>query len=246
MGPVKGPITYMNDTGLAFGSIPGGAKHFSKLILKMPKTFFFRKKIKVPGDLRSNFFLKDPGKKLLKKNTRLSGKMDDLQRCLQLIDKYNDKIEEGDYLTMCNLLRDVYNKRSDHVYLFDYDNFSIPPVGPDHRTLEYFYSHYYEKAVDLDLDLVHHMMAYLQRELECNRPLKRIGYKIREQVKTHFCSLRHMERSDLNDNNIDQCAFKRTCRTFLQLENAFRAKYCEAIQKKLNWLLVGRDDLETI
>ena len=172
--------------------------------------------------------------------------MNDLQKCMAIIDKYTDSINEGDYLSLCNLLRDSYNKMSDPVYLFDYDNFSIPPVGPDHRTLQHFFDHYYEKAVDLDLDLVNQQMGYLQRELDCSRPLRRISSKIREQVKEHFCALRGMERSQLDEDNINQYEFRRTCRTFLQLENSFRAKYREALQKRLHWLSIGTDDLETI
>ncbi len=172
--------------------------------------------------------------------------MDDLLKCMQIIDKYTENMSEIDYLTLCNSLRDAYNKRSDPVYLFDYDNFSIPPVGPDNRTLQYFYDHYYEKAVELDLDLVNQQMAYLRRELEINKPLKRISPKIKEQVKYHFCNLRGIEPGSLNENNINHTEFRTTCRTFLQLENVFRGKYCAAIEKKLVWLVGGIDDLETV
>ena len=109
--------------------------------------------------------------------------MDDLISVMQIIDRYSDKFTEGDYLQLCGKLKKAYDKRSDPVYLFDYENITIPPVGPDEETVNYFYDYYYEKSVDMDGDFLGDQMAYLHREYEAHQPLKRASPKIKEQVK---------------------------------------------------------------
>ncbi len=54
--------------------------------------------------------------------------MDDLLSVMQIIDRNSEKFAEGDYLEVCNLLKKAYNKRSDPVFFFDYENFGIPPT----------------------------------------------------------------------------------------------------------------------
>jgi len=173
--------------------------------------------------------------------------MEDLQSVMSIIDRYTEAITEGDYLELCNKLRDAYNKRTDPVYMFDYENFSIPPVGPDNRTLQYFYDTFYERAVDFDSDFVNEQLAYLTRELEMNQPLKRISPRIKEQVKYHYCRMQNISRSELDESTvINHKDFKITCRTFLYMENAFRSKYRDGIEQRIQWLMFAQDDLATI
>lgn len=172
--------------------------------------------------------------------------MEDLRSIMSIIDRYTEVMTEGDYLELCNKLRDAYNKRSDPVYMFDYENFAIPPVGPDDRTLQYFYETFYERAVDLDVDFVNEQVAYLSRELVLNRPLKRISPTIKEQVKVHYCRMRGIDRSQFDERNSGTKEFKMTCRTFMHLENSFREKYRDGIEQRIRWLTVAEDDLATI
>lgn len=172
--------------------------------------------------------------------------MEDLMSIMQIIDRYTDKISEGDYLEICDKLKQAYNKRSDPVYMFDYDNFTIPPVGPDEVTVHHFYDFYYERAVDLDSELLQDQMAYLHREYETYQPLRRASPRIKEQVKTHFCRIHGLDRTDLDEADINKKEFKRTCKTFMYLENSFRARYREAVEKRIRWLELSQDNLETV
>ena len=56
--------------------------------------------------------------------------MTELLRVMQIIDQYSNVLPEGEYLEVCNILKKSYEERNDPVYLFDYDNFRIPPVIP--------------------------------------------------------------------------------------------------------------------
>ena len=69
--------------------------------------------------------------------------MENLLRVMQIIDKHSDSFAEGEYLEVCNLLKDAYNKRADPVYLFDYDNFAIAPVGTTSLIFQYFYDYFF-------------------------------------------------------------------------------------------------------
>jgi hypothetical protein len=101
--------------------------------------------------------------------------------------------------------------------------------------------------VDFDSDFVNEQLAYLTRELEMNQPLKRISPRIKEQVKYHFCRMQNISRSELDESTvINHKDFKMTCRTFLYMENAFRSKYRDGIEQRIQWLMFAQDDLATI
>ena len=172
--------------------------------------------------------------------------MEDLRDVLQIIDRYTDKISDGDYLELCDKLKRAYNKRSDPVYLFDYENFSIPAIGSDEDTTRYFYDYFYERAVELDMSFVVDQLGYLHREYETNQPLKRCSPRIKEQVKEHFCNIQGVDRSELDDNLINNANFNYTCRVFMHLENEFRSKYREAIEKRIRWMELSQDNLDDI
>jgi len=172
--------------------------------------------------------------------------MEDLRDVLQIIDRYTDKISDGDYLELCDKLKRAYNKKSDPEHLFDYQNFSIPPIGSDEQTTIYFYDYFYERALDLDLDFLGGQMDYLHGEYEKHKPLKRCSPRIREQVKEHFCNIQDVDRSQLDETLLDTKNFNYTCKVFMQLENNFRWKYREAIERRIRLLESCQDNLAEI
>lgn len=172
--------------------------------------------------------------------------MEELRDVMQIIDRYTDKFSDGDYLELCDKLKKAYNKRSDPVHLFEYTNFSIPSIGNDRATTIYFYDYFYEQALDLDLDFIHGQLEYLHTEYDKYKPLKRCSPRIKEQVKDHFCNIQDVDRSQLDDALIDNENFKYTCKVFMQLENEFRWKYREAIEKRIRLLELSEDNLAEI
>ena len=111
--------------------------------------------------------------------------MDNLLGVMQIIDRNSTNFAEGDYLEVCNLLKKAYDRRSDPVYFFNYDEFRILPVGPDTSSLtfEYFYDHYFEKALQFDSDFIQGQLNYLHRECENASPIRRITQNIRDKVE---------------------------------------------------------------
>jgi hypothetical protein len=88
--------------------------------------------------------------------------MDNLLGAMQIIDRNSTKFAEGDYLEVCNLLKKAYDRRSDPVYFFNYDDFRILPVGSESSGIifEYFYDHYFEKALQFDSDFIHRINRF--------------------------------------------------------------------------------------
>ena len=60
--------------------------------------------------------------------------MDDLLKAMQLIDTHSDKIR-GDCLDICNRLKKYNKLLADPVYFFNYEDFTILPIGPGAETL---------------------------------------------------------------------------------------------------------------
>ena len=98
--------------------------------------------------------------------------MDELLSVMQLIDKNADKLPEGDYLEICNRLKNAYNKRADPEFFFDYDNFNIPQLGPTQEVHDYFRNYYMDQAISLESDYLSGQIEYLRKELENTHTLK--------------------------------------------------------------------------
>jgi hypothetical protein len=174
--------------------------------------------------------------------------MDNLQKVMQIIDKHSDSFAEGEYLEVCNLLKDAYNKRTDPVYLFDYDNFTIPPIGTSSLIFQYFYDYYFEKGLNMDSDFIQGQLEYLNREYEMAGPIRRITQKVRDKVERHCCSMHGFipGESTLEEIGIDPLEFRKLCKIYVSIENDFRAKYRETVERRIRWLEDADDRLDTV
>jgi len=163
--------------------------------------------------------------------------MDNLQKVMQIIDKHSDSFAEGEYLEVCNLLKDAYNKRTDPVYLFDYDNFTIPPIGTSSLIFQYFYDYYFEKGLNMDSDFIQGQLEYLNRE-----------YEMADKVERHCCSMHGFipGESTLEEIGIDPLEFRKLCKIYVSIENDFRAKYRETVERRIRWLEDADDRLDTV
>lgn len=160
--------------------------------------------------------------------------MTELLRVMQIIDANSNILPEGNYLELCNLLKKSYETRVDPVYLFDYDQFNIPPITQG-ILYEHFYDHYFEKSIRRDCDFVRVQLKYLQDELEINQPLKRITKAIKEKVHRHCCRLQGdlTYEMSLTELSLDEKEFRKMCKMFLEFENDFRMKYRCVIVKRI-------------
>ena len=171
--------------------------------------------------------------------------MDDFLQAMQLIDKHSDKLPEGDYLEICNRLKNAYNKRADPVYFFDYDTFSIPQIGPTREIFQYFHDYYFDKALSIDSDFIHGQITYLEKEIQEGQPIQRITKKVRNDVKRHYCFIHGLDTEEV-DVGFSEADWNQMSKTYVEIENDFRAKYLEAVKKRLEWLEESDDRLDTM
>lgn len=168
--------------------------------------------------------------------------MDDLLRVMQLIDENSSVLPEGVYLEVCNHLKNAYNKRTDPIYFFEYDTFSIPEIGQTPEALQYFNDHYFDKALSIDSDFIQGQINYLEKELVYGQPIKRITKKVRKDVRRHYCFIYGLEEVDMGLSDTD---WNHLYKRYVEIENNFRNKYCEAVMKRLEWLEEADDRLDT-
>lgn len=167
--------------------------------------------------------------------------MDDLLSVMQIIDRNSEKFADGDYLEVCNLLKKAYNKRSDPVFFFDYENFGIPPTQESEYVYRYFNDYYFDKALNLDSDFLQGQINYLQKELVEYQPIRRASKYVKESVEQHYFMLYGQSIGDIDDK-----ALKSLCKSYITIENNFRQKYRDAIEKKLEWLEQADDHLDEV
>ena len=173
--------------------------------------------------------------------------MTELLRVMQIIDENSNVLPEGDYLEVCNLLKKSYDVRTDPVFLFDYEDFRIPSI--EHvDTFRYFYDYYYDMGLRMDSDFIHGQIRYLADELDTNQPLKRITKTIRATVMRHCCMMHGDMTSELTleDMNITTTEFRTKCKTYIHVENDFRAKYRNSVIQKIMWLEESDGHLESL
>ena len=182
--------------------------------------------------------------------------MEDLQNAMRVIDDNSDKLPEGDYLKLCNYLKNVYKQeaKKDINTLVDYDTFNINVPGQDDQVLDYFYDHYYQMSLDNDRLLLSSQKRYLESELEIHRPITRISKHVKFDAIRHYCMLNNillseytpekfMEYTKLNQKDFNK-QVKRICRGFIHMENFYRNFYRGVIMERLEKIERWMEELE--
>ena len=193
--------------------------------------------------------------------------MDELLEVMQLIDKNSDKLSEGDYLDIRNRLKRAYSKRADPEFFFDYDNFTIPALGPTQEVYDYFRNYYMDQGIGLDSDYISGQIDYLRKELEGTHTLKRRTKYIQETSVRHYCLSNNLDPGDYinytirNDEGVERSStwddtlerlhltsedVMSMAKTYMQIENSFRDQYRNAIERKLDKLEEADDKLDEL
>ena len=172
--------------------------------------------------------------------------MSELLEVMQIIDRNSDKLPEGDYLDICNRLKKAYSKRVDPEFFFDYDTFDIPTLGPTEEVHAYFRDYYFDQAIGLDADFISGQVTYLQRELRETAPLKRKTKFVKDIVFRHYCISNDLipEEETIATIDLSERELSSMVETYIHIENSFRSKYKEIIEKRLEWLEEAEEKLD--
>lgn len=173
--------------------------------------------------------------------------MTELLRVMEIIDQNSNVLSEGEYLEVCNLLKKSYDVRTEPIFIFNYDEFNIPPIAPM-NTFEYFYDYYFDKALTLDCDLISLQINYLQDEINSNQEVKRLTKGIRETMRKHLCMINGDITGELSleDMDVNASEFRKICKNYIHVENYFRLKYRNLLKQRIERLEGAYDHLDAI
>jgi len=190
-------------------------------------------------------------------------KMEDLQNVMRVIDKNSDKLPEGDYLELCNLLRNVFRNEERKVVntIFNYENFDLYVPGQHPRVTDYFFDNYFTTSINHDRTFLRSQIAYLEGELEYSRPLRRISKYVKQDALIHYCSMNDINIDECNEESLkqykinngtyaDDRTFKKyihtICKGYMHIDNIYRVMYSNLILDRIERLSACLDDLDDL
>ncbi len=187
--------------------------------------------------------------------------MEDLRNAMRIIDENSDKLSEGDYLKLCNSLKNVYRceERKDLDNLIDYESFSLYTPRQSEEVSDYFYDFYFQTSLDNEQMFLKSQMHYLECELEMHRPIQRVTKLIKLDAIRHYCYLNNIILSQytpeffrdykiLHNTYISKGKFKKglqnICKSFIHVENTYRNLLRGAIMDRIEKIEGWIDILE--
>ena len=183
--------------------------------------------------------------------------MEDLRDAMRIIDENSDKLSEGDYLKLCNSLKNVYRceERKDLDILLDYESFNLYVPGENDEFLDYFDTFYYQTSLDNEQLFLKTQMNYLESELEIHRPIRRTTKTITSDALRHYCYMNNITLTQytpelfknyqiLHNTYISEGKFKKglqnICKSFIRVENTYRnlarGAIMDRIEKIERWI----------
>lgn len=155
--------------------------------------------------------------------------MNDVKRAMEIIDKHSEKFPEGDYLELCNILRDLYHNGGvvDDVRSI-FSGMVIERRGIDEETSAYFETMYEERMRDIDITLKTSEMDCIEKLVYEHRPLRRITSSVRRDVIGHYSKMNEFNLPE----NTEECFYeyigdendlRRMCIQYMDIENQYRA-----------------------
>jgi hypothetical protein len=171
--------------------------------------------------------------------------MNELKSMMEIIDSNSNVISEGDYLKLCANIKSLYKMKEGGTTFFDYNEGVVSNVSSVYFELEFI-----DRAKDLDYDYLQYQMEYLIREQQKSLPIQRASKIIKDVVVRHYCECYGIELDDYTPEYLERCMvennllghtsfrsfFKGLCNSYLVMENEFRKKYYDSLDKRIQYI----------
>jgi hypothetical protein len=171
--------------------------------------------------------------------------MDELKNIMEIIDRNSNVISDGDYLELCNNIKQLYKVKEGRSTFFNYDETIVSNVSS-----MYFDYEFYDRAKDCEMNYLDSQIQYLFDEKEYNLPFQRCSKTIKTLVVKHYCEMYEIELDRYEEEYLEQyiiqnnislgCSFKKyfkkLCSEYLLMENEFRQKYRNALDKRIEYI----------
>jgi hypothetical protein len=155
--------------------------------------------------------------------------MDDLKNAMQIIDRHSDKLPDGDYLTLCNIMRDLYTNKSGNIngHRSVFTGVYIEQEDFDHNATGYFQTIFEERIRDIEIRLKTAEMMCVNEIVRELRPMQRLTSNIKLSMIHHFSNINQITlpantEECFNAYVGDAATLAHLCRTYMHIENQFR------------------------
>lgn len=161
--------------------------------------------------------------------------MDDfLKNAMQIIDKHSDKIPEGDYLKLCNILRDVYNRDASDDEMQSITARSLFPESifiDDMNLDDQMISHFqmmYENAIRcVDVQLKENEIKMIDKMIKRIKPIRRLTPSVVEKAIRLYYESHSIHVYDYTKDTFeaiigDKDELRSICLGYMNTENRYR------------------------
>jgi len=181
--------------------------------------------------------------------------MEELRNVMRVIDENSHRLPEGDYLTMCNLMRKIYNHKQSEEWttLVDYELFDVYTPNESDDVLDHFHDYFYNISINNEETYLRIQIEYLQDELINNKPIKRVTNYVKHNAIKQYCEINHFILNRYDEEHLRQYMDEQQCdigpagtpfkkgvktiyKSYIAIENTYRELYCEAIKKRIRKL----------
>lgn len=177
---------------------------------------------------------------------------DDLKHAMQIIDKHADKMPDGDYLELCNVMRDIYKSEVETITenitgrsIFP-EGMMIDDVELDDESIRHFQNVYENAMRAFDVQLKEMEIKMIDKMIKNIKIIRRVTPKIRARALHHYYESHNIYLDDYTDETFerlvgDKHELKSICNGYVSTENRYRrtvvrdlhrrcAKICEEIE----------------
>jgi len=176
--------------------------------------------------------------------------MNAIKKIMTLIDKNSHTLPEGEYLEICQALKEAYQDPSKPASIFR--DTVMDELGDDDDSSSYFTEYYNNFAFRIECDYNYTQIEMLKKMCVDMKPLSYATAAIKDLAIRHYCSINHIHDIEFTEDGLRQyledtgnilCAthekrgfkpaVKQMYKSFLVLENTFREECVEAFKHKI-------------
>lgn len=166
--------------------------------------------------------------------------MEHVKKVMELIDSNQGNVSEGDYIELCNRLKEIYSftQVAEAPYIFDYSS------DESERNKD--------TQIELDMDFIDMQADYILREIELHQPIKRMSTQTKRRAIENHCIRNNLTIEEYtpecakSELSMDDRQLQKIYDIFKVTENSFREKYIFNLSRKIETLKKKFGELENL
>jgi len=161
---------------------------------------------------------------------------DDLKNAMRIIDKHSDKMPDGDYLELCNIMRDMYQAETydetDPISarsLFP-EGLTLEDIAVDNETRIHYYTDCENMMRSMDIQVKEDEMKMLNKKIKNIKMLRRVTPTIMYEAIKHHYEVHFIYIDDYTAETFEALVGTREqlmniCRSYMEMQNRFKSLY---------------------